>query len=59
MIMILSLVLMRGCIYIIAREKLLNTLSPNDLFVTLGAGDIWKLGKSLKEKLKYSINVKG
>ncbi len=40
-------------------EKLLNTLSPNDLFVTLGAGDIWKLGKSLKEKLKYSINVKG
>ena len=40
-------------------EKLLNTLRANDLFVTLGAGDIWKLGTLLKEKLKYELNVKG
>ncbi|MED5580302.1 MAG: UDP-N-acetylmuramate--L-alanine ligase [Nitrospinota bacterium] len=40
-------------------EKLLRVLSRNDLFITLGAGDIWKFGKLLKEKLKYELNVKG
>lgn len=40
-------------------DKLLNTLSSNDLFVTLGAGDIWKFGKLLKDKLSYELNVKG
>ena len=40
-------------------DKLLNTLGSNDLFVTLGAGDIWKFGKLLKDKLSYELNVKG
>ena len=35
-----------------AMEKhLLQILQPGDLLITMGAGDIWRLGKSLLEKL--------
>ncbi|MFQ5454642.1 MAG: UDP-N-acetylmuramate--L-alanine ligase [Nitrospirota bacterium] len=32
-------------------EKLLKLLKPNDIVITLGAGDIWKIGKELLERL--------
>lgn len=34
-----------------AIEKLERLLQPGDLFVTMGAGDNWKLGRALYEKL--------
>ncbi|GIL18484.1 MAG: UDP-N-acetylmuramate--L-alanine ligase [Oligoflexia bacterium] len=33
-------------------EVLLKKLQPNDIFITLGAGDGWKLGLEVLEKLK-------
>ena len=33
-------------------EIIQNNLSPGDLVLTLGAGDNWKVGKNLLEKLK-------
>jgi UDP-N-acetylmuramate--alanine ligase len=35
-----------------AEETLKNLLKPGDLFVTMGAGDNWKLGRSLYEYYK-------
>ena len=32
-------------------EFILNSLRDNDLLITMGAGDIWKLGISILEKL--------
>jgi len=32
-------------------EKVLPTLQPGDLVITLGAGDIWKTGLELLERL--------
>jgi UDP-N-acetylmuramate--alanine ligase len=32
-------------------ERVLNHLSPGDLFLTLGAGDIWKAGEELLHRL--------
>lgn len=33
-------------------DKILQVLKPNDVFVTLGAGDGWKLGLNVLERLK-------
>jgi UDP-N-acetylmuramate--alanine ligase len=33
-------------------KHLLETLRPGDLFLTLGAGDVWKLGEKVLEKLR-------
>ena len=33
-------------------EKILKVLKPNDIFITLGAGDGWKLGLDVLEHLK-------
>jgi UDP-N-acetylmuramate--alanine ligase len=33
-------------------EHLQRTLAPGDLLLTLGAGDVWKLGEALLEKLR-------
>jgi UDP-N-acetylmuramate--alanine ligase len=30
-----------------ARETVLERLRPGDIFITMGAGDVWKLGESL------------
>jgi UDP-N-acetylmuramate--alanine ligase len=39
-----------------AIEKfILNSVQANDLIITMGAGDIWKLGISLLEKLQETI----
>jgi UDP-N-acetylmuramate--alanine ligase len=35
-------------------EKVLPTLQPGDLVLTLGAGDIWKTGVELLERLQES-----
>ena len=35
-------------------EMLLARLRPGDLFLTLGAGDIWKLGEELLKRLGYA-----
>jgi UDP-N-acetylmuramate-alanine ligase len=35
-------------------EMLLDRLRPGDLFLTLGAGDIWKVGERLLERLGHS-----
>ncbi len=35
-------------------EMLLEYLQPEDLFLTLGAGDIWKVGEELLERLGHS-----
>lgn len=35
----------------LADEELLSRLAPGDLFITLGAGDNWKLGRRLFERL--------
>ena len=32
-----------------AREYLAKTLKPGDLFVTMGAGDNWKIGRAVLE----------
>lgn len=34
-----------------AEDFLQNTLQSNDLLVTMGAGDVWKTGVRLAEKL--------
>ncbi len=34
------------------KKDLFNVLRPDDIVVTLGAGDVWKIGKSLMEYLK-------
>lgn len=34
-------------------QKILTHLKPGDIFLTLGAGDIWKLGLSVLEDLKH------
>jgi len=33
-------------------EHLLRTLAPGDMLLTLGAGDVWKLGEAVLEKLR-------
>ena len=33
-------------------EHLVRTLRPGDLFLTLGAGDVWKLGATVLERLR-------
>ena len=33
-------------------EALMNALRPNDLFFTIGAGDVWKLGEELLKRIK-------
>jgi len=38
-------------------EFILNDLHDNDLLITMGAGDIWKLGVRLAEKVTASIPV--
>jgi len=35
-----------------ALDALSNLLQPGDVFLTLGAGDNWKLGKALAEKIE-------
>ena len=33
-------------------ETLMNALRPNDLFFTIGAGDVWKVGEELLKRMK-------
>lgn len=33
-------------------ETLMNSLRPNDLFFTIGAGDVWKVGEELLKRMK-------
>jgi len=33
-------------------EALMNALRPNDLFFTIGAGDVWKIGEKLLKRMK-------
>jgi len=33
-------------------ETLMNALRPNDLFFTIGAGDVWKIGEKLLKRMK-------
>jgi len=33
-------------------ETLMNALRPNDLFFTIGAGDVWKIGEALLKRMK-------
>ena len=33
-------------------ETLMNALRPNDLFLTIGAGDVWKVGEELLKRMK-------
>jgi UDP-N-acetylmuramate-alanine ligase len=33
-------------------ETLMNALRPNDLFFTIGAGDVWKIGEELLKRMK-------
>jgi UDP-N-acetylmuramate--alanine ligase len=35
-------------------EMLLDRLRPGDVFLTLGAGDIWKVGEKLLERLEHA-----
>jgi UDP-N-acetylmuramate--alanine ligase len=43
--------------YIPEREKIvehmLSVLQKGDLMITLGAGDVWKLGEQVVERLKH------
>jgi UDP-N-acetylmuramate--alanine ligase len=43
--------------YIPEREKIvehmLSVLQKGDLMITLGAGDVWKLGEQVVERLQY------
>jgi UDP-N-acetylmuramate--alanine ligase len=44
-----------------ARDKVLEILRPRDIFLTMGAGDNWKLGNAIAEKLSerpYSNAIK-
>jgi UDP-N-acetylmuramate--alanine ligase len=38
-----------------AKDFLLKELKPGDLFITMGAGDNWKLGKAVFENLNHNI----
>jgi UDP-N-acetylmuramate--alanine ligase len=38
-----------------AKDFLLKELNPGDLFITMGAGDNWKLGKAVFEALKGNL----
>ena len=46
----------KDVVYIADREKVLEhlveTIKTGDLVLTLGAGDIWKIGEQIMEKLK-------
>jgi UDP-N-acetylmuramate--alanine ligase len=42
-----------------AADYLVSTLQPGDLFVTMGAGDNWQLGKLVYEQLKTGISDDG
>lgn len=46
----------RGAAYIAEHGlligTLMNVLRPNDLFFTIGAGDVWKVGEELLERMK-------
>jgi UDP-N-acetylmuramate--alanine ligase len=48
----------KDVVYIADREKVLEhlveTIKTGDLVLTLGAGDIWKIGEQIMEKLKYA-----
>jgi len=35
-----------------AQNSLLNLLRPGDIFLTMGAGDNWKLGKAIADTLR-------
>lgn len=35
-----------------ARDRLLDILRPGDIFLTMGAGDNWKLGKAIADQLR-------
>jgi UDP-N-acetylmuramate--alanine ligase len=37
-----------------ARDRLLENLRPGDIFLTMGAGDNWKLGKAIADRLRES-----
>lgn len=39
-----------------AEDFLLDALKPGDLFITMGAGDNWKLGKAVFERLKENAD---
>ncbi|HTX72730.1 MAG TPA: UDP-N-acetylmuramate--L-alanine ligase, partial [Rectinemataceae bacterium] len=39
-----------------AAEPLASLLRPGDLFLTLGAGDNWRLGLALYERLQHAEN---
>ncbi len=45
----------KDCIYISEKEKipayLIDRLNPGDMVITLGAGDIWRVGEALIERL--------
>jgi len=45
----------RDVTYIADKEQitdyLLNIVKPNDIVITVGAGDVWKVGRQLLEKL--------
>jgi len=41
--------------FVAIEDYLLNYVKNNDLVITMGAGDIWKLGVSLLEKIPYNI----
>ena len=41
--------------FVAIEDYLLNYVQNNDLVITMGAGDIWKLGVSLLEKIPYNI----
>lgn len=38
-------------------EFLLNMVTPQDAVITLGAGDVWKIGTELSKKLKSTIKA--
>lgn len=45
-----------NAVHVADREELLETIAgelrPNDLFITIGAGDVWKTGEELLKKMK-------
>ncbi len=42
-----------------ATEYLVANLCPGDLFITMGAGDNWQLGRVVYEHLKTGETAKG
>jgi UDP-N-acetylmuramate--alanine ligase len=40
-------------------EHLLSVVQPTDVVITLGAGNVWKIGEALAERLKVMTNAEG